>query len=383
MKNIFFISIIFILSFISRPSYAQKDSLGNIIPKKTLVIEAEIENGGILASGELKEKTFENAYYNGFNLKVGWKINRSNDQYFKLYNNPIYGIGLYSSTFHNHIVGKPYAIYGFVQTPFGNINNEKWMFDYRIGLGLSGNFKPYNEEKNPLNIAIGTKKNVFIDFGIRAQRKITNKISAGLGFSFHHFSNGALKLPNKGVNLIPLTASLTYYPNSLQTIHNDKSTIKSYPHQLMYHINLGAGVKQVQRDLDKKYFKSTLSSYVSRHISHKWRIGLGGELFYSASGHSEEIAEDKSGKLSSYLSGGPSFYLAHVLNQNLVLNGNIGYYIHNQEFNGEVQKVFLRAGVRYYVYKDFNAGISIKAHKGKADYIEWTLGYTINRKYTP
>lgn len=344
----------------------------------SLVIEAEVENGGILAFGEVKEKTFQDAYYNGVNVKVGWKIHKSQDQYFKLYNNPIYGIGLYSSTFHNKVVGSPYAVYGFVQTPFGNIDNEKWLFDYRIGLGLSGNFKPYHENENPLNLAIGTKNNVFIDFGIRSQYKISPKIMAGLGLAFHHFSNGALQLPNKGVNLVPLTASVTYYPNVIKTV-KDSSTIQAYSDKLYYHVNIGAGWKQVQRDLDKRFFKSTLSSYVSRHISHKWRLGLGGELFYSASGNSEEIAEEKSGKLSSYLSGGPSLYVAHVLNQDLILNGNIGYYIHNQDFNGEIQKIFLRAGFRYYVYKNLNAGVSIKAHKGKADYIEWTTGYTFNR----
>lgn len=342
------------------------------------MIEAEIENGGILAFGELKEKTFNNAYYNGINLKVGWKIHKSDDSYFKIYNNPIYGIGIYSSTFHNEIVGKPFAIYGFVQTPFGNIENERWGFDYRIGLGFSGNFNPYHERENPFNLAIGTKNNVFIDLGIRAQYKISPKYAAGLGLAFHHFSNGALQLPNKGVNLVPLTASLTYYPYRLKSIQ-DTSVIKDIPTQLHYHINIGAGLKQVNREMDRRFFKSTLSSYVSKYINHKWRLGVGGELFYSASGNSEEIAEEKSGKLSSYLSGGPSLYVAHVLNQNLLLNGNVGYYIHNQEFNGEIQKIFLRAGFRYYVYKNLNAGISIKAHKGKADYIEWTTGYTFNR----
>ena len=379
MKNLFFIKTSILLFFLlPQNTIAQTDSGIFLLPQKSLIIETEIENGGIIASGELKEKTFENAYYSGVNLKIGWKINRSTDQYFKLYNNPIYGIAIYNSTFNNQIVGKPFALYAFVQTPFGNIHNEKWIFDYRIGLGLSGNFKPYNPEKNPFNLAIGTKNNVFIDFGIRAQYKLNKKITTGLGLAFHHFSNGALQLPNKGVNLIPLTASMTYFPHAQSRIKVN-TLIKPYPRQLMYHFNIGAGLKQVQRDIDKRFFKSTISSYVSRHISHKWRIGLGGEIFYSASGHAEEIAEDKSGKLSSYLSGGPSFYLAHVLHENLELNGNIGYYLHNQEFNGETQKIFLRAGIRYYVYKDFNAGVSIKAHKGKADYIEWTIGYTINR----
>lgn len=371
-------SVLILCICLSTKAHSQSDSTTNQIPRKSIIIEAEVENGGILASGELKEKTFKDAYYNGVNLKVGWKINRSDDQYFKLYNNPIYGIGVYSSTFRNDIVGSPYALYGFIQTPFGNVNNPKWNFDYRIGLGLSGNFKPYNEETNPLNLAIATKNNVYIDFGIRTLYNISPKLRAGAGVSFHHFSNGALQLPNKGVNLFPATLSLTYQPNGI-LVRKDTSSIKPYPRQIMYHVNFGAGLKQVLREKDKRYFKSTLSAYASKHISHKWRLGGGADLFYSASGNSEEIADDKSGKLSAKLSGGPAFYIVHVLNEDLVLNGNIGYYIHNQEFNGEVQKIFLRAGARYYVYKNLNAGVSIKAHKGKADFIEWTVGYTFNR----
>lgn len=355
--------------------FAQSDSIKN----SSLIIEAEVENGGILAFGKVKQTTFNDAYYNGINLKVGWRINKSDDPYFKLYNNPIYGIGLYSSTFHNDKVGSPYAIYGFVQTPFGNLNNKKWSFDYRIGLGLSGNFKPYDEDSNPLNLAIGTKNNVFINLGIRSQYTINSKFKAGVGLAFHHFSNGALQLPNKGVNLVPLTLSLTYQPDGLALQRDQELDIEPFSKKILYHINYGVGLKQVKRNLDKRYFKSTLSFYASRHVSHKWRIGVGGDLFYSDSGNSEEIAEDKSGKLSAKLSGGPAFYLAHVLNKDLVLNGNVGYYIHNQKFNGETQNIFLRAGFRYYVYKNLNAGVSIKAHKGKADFIEWTLGYTLNR----
>ncbi|MFD2556927.1 acyloxyacyl hydrolase [Sphingobacterium tabacisoli] len=359
-------------------TYASTDTLTNSNIKNSLILEAEIENGGILATGELKNTTFKDAYYNGFNLKVGWKINSKSDQYFKLYNNPIYGIGFYTSTFNNDIVGSPYALYGFVQTPFGNIDNEKWSFDYRIGLGLSGNFKPYDEDTNPLNLAIATKNNVYIDFGIRSQYKLSSKFKAGVGLAFHHFSNGALKLPNKGVNLFPLTASITYQPDG-RTYKKDTTSLEPYPKKILYHINVGAGLKQVARDKERRYFKSTFSLYASRHVSHKWRIGGGMDLFYSDSGNDEEIAEDKTGKLSAKLSGGPAFYLVHVLNKDLVLNGNVGYYIHNQYFNGEIRRVFLRAGFRYYVYKNINAGISIKAHMGKADFIESTLGYTFNR----
>lgn len=377
MDKVFFTSV---LTIATLHLCAQKDSISSFEQsiKNPLIIELEIENGGILAAKDIRRTTFESAYYNGINLKIGWKIQKSDDQYFTLYNNPTYGVGFYSSTFNTDIIGSPYAIYGFVQSPFGNLTNRRWGFDYRIGLGISGNFTPYDPENNPLNVVIGAKNNVFIDLGIRSQYKINPNWRIGLGLAYHHFSNGALRLPNKGVNLVPLTASITYQPNG-HSVLLDKSDIAPYSDKILYHINYGAGWKQLDKDKDERFLKTTLSLYASKHVSHKWRMGGGLDLFYSASGNYDEIAGEDSGKLSAKLSGGPSFYLVHVLNRNLVLNGNVGYYIHKRYFNGEINRIFLRAGARYYVYKDFNAGISIKAHKGKADFIEWTVGYTFNR----
>lgn len=377
LKNIKLLPIFLVLSVTKL--YSQSDIDGKkAAVKNPLIIELEVENGGILATKDIKNTTFESAYYNGLNLKIGWKIQNSKDQYFTLYNNPIYGIGFYSSTFETDVIGSPYAIYGFVQSPFGNLLHKRWAFDYRIGLGISGNFNPYDEDENPLNIVIGAKNNVYIDLGIRTQYKINPNWRAGLGLAFHHFSNGALRLPNKGVNLVPITASITYQPDGTSLLPN-KNIIRPYSDKVHYSINYGVGWKQIERDKDHRFFKSTLSAYASKHVSHKWRMGGGIDLFYSASGNNDEIAGTKSKKIGAKYSGGPSFYLVHVLNRNLLLNGNVGYYIHNQEFNGEVKRIFLRAGARYYVYKDINAGVSIKAHQGKADFIEWTIGYTFNR----
>lgn len=359
--------------------YAQNDSTSVIQQiKKRIVLQAEVENGGILAEKSIRDVTFEDAYYNAINFRVGWQTQKSKDSYHQLYNYPTYGIGIYSSTFNKPTIGKPFAIYGYVEIPMYPKAGSRWSYDYRIALGLSGNFKPFDAEENPLNLVIGTKNNVFIDLGAKVNYALTAQLKAGVGLSFHHFSNGALRLPNKGINLVPLTASLTYTPYADQ-LDKSSSVISPMPKQVFYTLSFGAGLKQISRDSDKRFYKSTFSAYASKHISHKWRLGGGMDIFYSQSGSDEEVAGANSGKLSARLSGGPSLYIAHVLNKNLVLNGNIGAYVHRQEFNGETQLLFLRAGARYYVYKNINAGVSIKAHMGKADFIEWTAGYTFGR----
>lgn len=373
--------------FLSPQAFSQPSSvdsthtLKEAVPyrKKVITITLDVENGGILGSSKTKSNVFENAYYNGLNLRMGWRSDNPVHDYGLLYSNPIYGIGIYSSTFNTSVIGKPYAVYGFFQAPFLTQRKHAIEFDYRIGLGLSGNFTPYDEEQNPLNLLIGSKNNVFIDFGIQAQYSITPHLKGGIGLSFHHFSNGALQMPNKGVNLIPITASLTYQQKP-DSKHIYKSPITPFPTDWHVHMSYGFGFKQFDKEDKNHHFKSTISLYASRFVNHKWQLGGGVDIFYSDTGNKKKFAGERYKKMSSQFSGGPSLYFAHVLQPRLILTGNMGYYLHKQKFNGEVTRTFLRAGFRYYVFKNIHAGISIKAHMGKADYIEWTTGYTFGRK---
>lgn len=359
-----------------QPSLAQYDS--TTVKRNAIIFEIETENGGMLPQRSVKQTTYEGAYYNGINARIGRRASGEKDQYHQIYNYPTYGLGYYSSTFNSDIIGNPYAIYGFVQTPIGKLPTKKWSYDYRIGLGLSGNFNPYDEDNNPLNLVIGSKRNVFIDFALRSQYRFHPNWKVGVGLAFHHFSNGALTLPNKGINLIPLTFSVNFQPKPFTPYK--RAELKPFHKKIVYDISYGAGVKQLEKNSDARYFKTTLGLYASRNVSYKWRLGAGYEVFYSESGHHDHIAGERAGKLNALVSGGPSLYIVHTLNDRLLLNGNTGYYLHHQSFNGEIKRMFLRAGARYYVYKDVNFGISIKAHAGKADYIEWTLGYTLNKQ---
>jgi len=389
MVRNFYLVLLFTVYALSllKPAHAQihprylsalDTSSNKITDEKTrFVIQLEHESGGVLAGNERAKESLHDAYYNALNLKIGWQTRKGGDLYHQLYNYPVYGIGLYSSTFGLAHVGNPYAVYGFVSVPIKPGINKRWNFNYRISLGLSGRFNPYNEEDNPFNLIIGTKNNVFIDFGGQVNYTLSRHFLVGAGVSFHHFSNGALRLPNTGVNLLPLTASLTYIPNG-NNFDFSKDFIGPNPKKDQLHFSYAFGIKQLDLDNDKQYFKSTLGIFWSRFIGYKWRLGVGGNIFYSASGTDASIAGDEVNSIGALFSGSPAFYIDHLLTSRLYLNGNIGYYVHRNRFNGETKPLFLRIGVRYNVYKDFFAGVSIKAHQGKADFIEWTTGYTLD-----
>lgn len=359
------VRILFIFLLFTLPALSQS----------RLIVEVDTENGGMLTQKSVKSTTYEGAYYNGVNLRLGWRAQGKKDPYHQLYKYPTYGVGIYSSTFNSDIIGNPFAVYGFVNTPIREKVGSRWSFDYHIGLGLSGNFNPYNEDRNPLNLVIGSKTNVFIDLGLRTQFRLQKNWKIGAGFAFHHFSNGALSLPNKGINLLPFTLSLAYQPKSFTPMVREK--LPTHFRGLVWDFSYGTGVKQLQKTSPDKYWKSTFAVYGSKYLNHKWRLGGGYDFFYSQSGSEENIAGTKAGKLSSVLTGGPSLYIVHHLTRDLTLNGNVGYYLHKQAFNGELKRVFLRAGARYYFLPHIHGGVSIKAHAGKADYIEWSLGYTL------
>ncbi|WP_166670688.1 acyloxyacyl hydrolase [Olivibacter sp. XZL3] len=361
------------------PRYlAVDDSLStDISEKQHFVIQMEHESGGILAGNERAKESLRDAYYNAINLKLGWQTRRGGDIYHQLYNYPVYGVGLYSSTFGLDHVGSPYAVYGFVSIPVRPRVNRRWNFNYRISLGLSGRFNPYNEDENPFNLIIGTKNNVFIDVGGQVNYTLSKHFQVGAGLAFHHFSNGALRLPNTGVNLLPFTAAVTYVPNA-NTFDFRKQYLAPNPKEDELQFSYAFGLKQLEEENPRKYFKSTLGVFWSRYLGYKWRLGLGGNIFYSASANDPMVAGDEEGTFGALFSGGPAFYIDHLLTSRLFLNGNVGYYLHRNDFNRENKPMFLRIGARYYVYKDFFAGVSIKAHAGKADFIEWTTGYTLD-----
>jgi len=345
--------------------------------KKQLIFQLEHENGGILDGNERAKESLDGAYYNAFNLKIGWQTQHDGDFYHQLFNYPIYGIGLYSSTFGLDHVGNPYAIYGFVSIPIKPRINSRWNFNYRISLGLSGRFNPYNEDENPFNLVIGTKNNVFIDFGGQVNYQLNRHFLLGAGLAFHHFSNGALKLPNTGINLLPFTAALTYIPSS-GPVDFRKDFIRPNSKNDQLQLSLAIGLKQLDTGNPNQYIKSTFGFFWSRFLGYKWRLGLGGNLFYASSGNDDDVAGDRHGRFRALFSGAPAFYVDHLLTSRLFLNGNIGYYLHRNEFNGETKPFYLRIGVRYAVYKNWFTGVSIKAHGGKADFIEWTTGYTLD-----
>ena len=77
---------------------------------------------------------------------------------------------------------------------------SRWHFEFATGIGWSTT--PYDVAEAPLSIAIGSRLNAGIHLGTSAQLVQLKNGWMALGTGLTHFSNGALALPNLGVNNI-------------------------------------------------------------------------------------------------------------------------------------------------------------------------------------
>ncbi len=259
--------------------------IGNILPTNDFVKSQNTDGDGL-------------AHYQAYSLRfarqtIGDKL------WEKLYGYPVYGVGIYTAYFKNTPkLGNPIAVYGFFNAPFYRLN--KWSLNYELGLGLTFNWNSYDPVKNPNNIALSADKSVYIDAGVSLKYKLNNKMALGIGYGFTHFSNGAIKLPNKGLNSTSAKINLTYLlSNRPEIFHSPvvqpfrpfyEWSISGYGgvRNMLY---LGSGVSQSAAMKGVNYTVYGINNTLNKQIDYKSKIGIGITMEFNGSQNSQIVLE--------------------------------------------------------------------------------------------
>nr|WKN36153.1 acyloxyacyl hydrolase [Tunicatimonas sp. TK19036] len=308
------------------------------------------------------------------------------------YHFPRWGGGVYIADFFNRKeLGYPIALYGFFIGPFRRW--EKSSFNYSLSFGFTFNWEPFNAKDNQYNIAIGAGETAYIDLGMNYEYNFTETLSGDLGFSVTHFSNGALKKPNFGLNVLAPRLRLRY---NLQedTPTFDKSAFPEYRARFEYDFSAFAGTKQVfidtsNVDLKKKYSGVYFpivgfSAVANYHVSYKSKLGVGATLAYNGTLNAQLDVQD--GELDDIdvpfvshlaMSVYPSYELV-VHRVSLMLQP--GFYILRKKIPDVNSWVYYRIGIKYHMWENFFIGINLRANSLKeSDFIEWSVGYRLLR----
>jgi len=281
----------------------------------------------------------------------------------QLYRYPSFGIGYTYADFGNpEELGHANAVFGYFDIPF--LRNKKNLFSYRLSGGLA--------YLNKGNVAIGTHLNLYFDASLIYKWYFAKRWELINAFGATHFSNGAIKMPNLGLNMFSYRLGFRYRFDAAQKefIHIDLPEIDK---KNSISIFTAAGTKEKRPGGDIPYTVGSFSADYLRILSLKHKIGFGLDAFYDESLF-ETMNPDSTLSLSTsdiMRYGIHASFEAEIYK--LILAIHIGTYIYaNYKDDGTI---YQRVALRYILTKNIYANVSLKTSKGIADYVEWGIGY--------
>lgn len=323
-------------------------------------------------------------------------------EWHKRFGRPYYGGGIVAFDFlKNSHMGSPFAIYGTFGGAMKETKKSSW--NYETSGGFAFNWNRYDLEKGYLNPTLGSSVSIYVNLGVNYTYYLGKHFDMSLGMNFNHFSNGALRLPNKGMNMFSPKLSLTYHLDERQ--FHPKDSLSAFDKYSTLDVNVMGGVRHSiflgkdegfeyeDVDLAQKYKGKYsqnwgLETVYHRQITYKSSVGLGIGLLYDED-YNTRFFQDVNGDIQIadrfrrdklLLNIFPSYRLSI---SRFTIHIQPGFYIFKKSVERKYDKSFFyqRVGFQYTVGKNLLIGIGLRSYYfHKADCIEWRLGYRIFNK---
>lgn len=393
MKQIYLYILLFVSGF-----YNSQNS--DTISRSNLQTSVSMQFGKFLGTNDYL-KTLTHREFVGASAELTVQTDGSKEWH-RRFGRPYYGGGIVAFDYlKNRDMGSPFAVYG----TFGGTIKETptYSWNYETSGGFAFNWTPFNQEKGYLNQTFGSSVSIYINFGVNYKYYLGKHFDLGLGLNFNHFSNGALKLPNKGMNTFSPKLSLTYHFDERQFApHDSLSTFDKYStldvnvfggvrHSIFYGKDEGFTYDDVDL-IDKfkgRYYQNWgLETVYHRQITYKSSLGLGIGVMYDED-YNHRFYQDETGAIqvakrfkhdNLLLNIFPSYRLTI---SRFAIHLQPGFYLFKKSIDKRYDKTifYQRVGFQYTIGKNLLIGIGLRSFLfHKADYIEWRLGYRIFNK---
>lgn len=324
-------------------------------------LEADLAMGRIVPHPEL-DGVLLNNFYQALDLRFS-KQTTGDNFWNQLYRYPSYGFGVSIINFPEDVLGYPFSMYGFMN--FTMVRRKKFEFNNRISVGTSF-LKPFSEERNPKNNAIGSTMNVHIDVRFEGSWQVGQQTNLNFGGHFTHFSNGSYQKPNLGLNLYGLYGGIDWYFNPKRPTFK-RLRVPELKSKGDFTVMLAIGQKQLEENGDR-FMGTTVSMAYNFQWQHKCKYPIGIDIFYNE--YYESFQNDKSTSIA-VKSGFEQIY------NKLTLFAQVAVYVFNEPSYGRF--FYERLGLRYKIYNELFGSVSVKAHLVKAEMVEWGIGYRFRK----
>jgi len=337
---------------------------------------------GFLYSHHLELDRFQ-AHYPAFELSIEqatWGARRWETEYAY----PVIGLTLWYSPLGSfEEIGSSFALYPFISFPI--VYDKKQSLNFRLGLGLGYLTNYFHRTENYKNYAIGSHINVIGSVYAEYRRNLSKSVTILIGFGLTHFSNGATKTPNYGLNTITANIGMSTFLKKPNPFYDKKILPELYPFEFdgKKDLDIEFSFTYARKDMTEQFGKqfNVYSFYVNvlKRISYKSRIGGGMDVVYDESDKYllNWMGDPEVTKLQTVKPGISAAY--ELVVARLTFMFNFGFYLYSvEESEGEV---YQRLTLKYYFIDQLFAQIVLNTNWGKAEYVGFGLGYKLNFVY--
>lgn len=253
------------------------------------------------------------------------------------------------------------------------INHPIFVVKTEMGLGLAYITQKYSALTNPTNVAISASMNYWASLNLVSTYQLTEHYALITGIATNHFSNGGIKKPNYGLNILGVSFGFIYKIDG--KVYDKPYPTTRFETKSHLSLNIGAGIKETGPSGGRKYYPISLS--VDYHIPLT-------ELISSVSGI--DIMYDPSSRFHIELTGkhyspvnddfqvGLKAGIVLPFNR-LSLYGQLGAYLYNP--NPRSPALYQKMGLRYMVAPRFQLQMELKTHLNTADHVEMGMAIAI------
>lgn len=262
------------------------------------------------------------------------------------------------------------------------VQNKRVILGAKVSYGLNLNTKQYSHASNFDNRAISSPINFALDFGLNLSYNLNAYTHLTAGTGLYHVSNGSLKMPNGGINILYAQLGMTYYPMGLAYSQIKRPTYTGKSKSIYYQVYGAYAYRQIGYfNYINSFSIASLSNQVYFSFNKLYSTGLGLDAFYDAS---QALLYDSQKNYSEVPENQKYLIALGWCNRfeagNFFFPLSLNHYIYPMKVIKE--PVYIKFGLGYQLNKSLFTGLFFKGTLNnkkqlQSDFMEWSLGFRI------
>jgi len=333
-------------------------------------------NGQVIKGFILKHNEYvghlANSHPSGIELSLQQKLNGKRE-WESLYNKPLVSYGLSYYNLHNPKLGHLVVGSAAMDLPLKRTKNTALYF--RIGTGLVYSTNPYDRDTNNQNNMVTSTITILLQTRLTYEIALSDKVNITPNINITHASNGAQRVPNRGINMITANMGLSYKINNSDSKEIvEVAPVEKIPYQLYLSLTGGVNTRTLQVRKPLPFFNIIL--FGQKYLTKKSDLGIGLEYSHSYS-VKEQIRTswfriNRGEEIKDFRRIGLLFGHEFKFGK-LGLFTQLGVYIYDpSKLN---MPVYQRYGLRYQAHKNLMVIASFKTHAATAEQTEIGIGW--------